>query len=338
MPDAPRPKQHLIATARMYPGAWRQADAFRAGRGKDWPDWPDWCFLPMAGWYAIVSADAGIQKLGPQHAHLIGDIGRLAALGTWRMTQGVYRFDPDLFAAVAGTPVEGDLPADLFYRLPEWCIYVETPGQRWFDSPLYGYFAHLEWDANTGREELRLVLDSDAALQPLPIHIGQWPLAEAVRRAVAEAKRQAVYHGATALAAALPERIDFQLDPLVSLLLYLCSEHAEIGDGAERPRNPEPKRTKKGWRLFAPDKMRAWDVGARIGAALRRGSSAVREGGDGTHASPRPHVRRAHWHTYLVGPGRSERRLKWLPPIPVNVDDPDALPVTIQPVQLIDGG
>ena len=45
--------------------------------------------------------------------------------------------------------------------------------------------------------------------------------------------------------------------------------------------------------------------------------------------------RRAHWHTYLVGPGRRERRLKWLLPIPVNVDDPDALPVTIKPVQPI---
>jgi len=333
MPDAPRPKQHLIAAARRYPGAWRQADAFRADRGKDLPDWPDWCFLPLGGWYAIVSADAEVGRLGLEHGAEVGDIGRLAALGAWRMTQGIYRFDPDLFAAVAGTPVEGDLPGDLFYRLPEWCVYVETPGQRGLDAPLHGFFAHLEWDANTGRPELRLVLDTETGLQPLPVHIGQWPLEEAMQRTVAEAKRQAVFHGATAVTAALSERIDFRLDPLVSLLLYLCSESAEVGDGTQRPRNPEPKRTKKGWRLFAPDKTAVWEVGARIGAALRRESFTARGPGDGTHASPRPHVRRAHWHTYLVGPGRSERQLKWLPPILVNVEDPDALPATIKPVQ-----
>jgi len=47
---------------------------------------------------------------------------------------------------------------------------------------------------------------------------------------------------------------------------------------------------------------------------------------------PRAHIRRAHWHTYLVGAGRSERRLKWLPPIPVNVDDPESLPAVIRQV------
>lgn len=327
---APRPKQHLQAAARLYPGAWRQADDFRSGRGRDLPAWPDWCFLPLAGWYSIVCADAGVARLGPQHAQRVGDVGRLAALGTWRLTQGIYRFDPDLFNAVAKTPVTGDLPVELFYRLPEWCVYVETPGQCWLDTPLYGFFAHMEWDANDGRTELRLVLDCEAALQPLPIHIGKWPLDEALQRAIAEAKRQAIYHGMTARVAQVPDALDLSLDPFISLLLYLCSENAEIGAGGDRPQNPEPKRTKKGWRLFAPDKTRQWDVGVRLGAALRRGQSAAHEPGDSTHASPRPHVRRAHWHTYLVGPGRNERRLQWLPPIPVNVDDPDALPATIK--------
>lgn len=43
---APRPKQHLIDAAKRYPGAWRQVDDFRAGKGKDLPDWPPW--LTMA--------------------------------------------------------------------------------------------------------------------------------------------------------------------------------------------------------------------------------------------------------------------------------------------------
>jgi Type IV secretion-system coupling protein DNA-binding domain len=43
----------------------------------------------------------------------------------------------------------------------------------------------------------------------------------------------------------------------------------------------------------------------------------------GTHASPRAHVRRAHWHTFTRGVGRAERFIKWLPPISVNVGDED---------------
>ena len=179
-----RPQMHLIAAGHLYPKAWRQADQFRADRGKSGlPPWPSWCYLPMAAWYAIVS-----EGKGPLPLDRIGDVGRLAALGSWRVTQGVYRFDQDLYEAVRGTPLEGDLPAAILYRLPEWCVYVETPGMQ--DGRLHGFFAHLEWDAKTGRHELRLLLDQEDLLIPLPIHIGAWPLEEAMRRVGAEAAAQ----------------------------------------------------------------------------------------------------------------------------------------------------
>jgi len=60
----------------------------------------------MAAWYPIVS-----EGKGPLPLDRIGNVGRLAALGSWRVTQGVYRFDQDLYEAVRGTPLEGDLPA-----------------------------------------------------------------------------------------------------------------------------------------------------------------------------------------------------------------------------------
>jgi hypothetical protein len=317
-----RPQKHLIAAGRLYPNAWRQADQFRADRGKSGlPAWPSWCYLPMAAWYAIISGGRG-----PLPLDRIGDVGRLAALGSWRVTQGVYRFDQDLYEAVRGTPLEGDLPTAILYRLPEWCVYIETPGMQ--GGRLHGFFAHLEWDANTGRHELRLLLDHQDLLMPLPVHIGSWPLEEAMRRVTAEATLQG--------GRAVPpmEELTPEIAPILSLLLYLCSEAADYG-GRPRPTNPRPVKTTRGMRLFPPSGPRVWEVGARLGAALRRAYADASENADGAgdRARPRPHIRRAHWHAYRIGPGRKEIRLHWLPPIPVNVEDLSELPAVVHPVE-----
>ncbi|GAP34654.1 hypothetical protein ISF6_5362 [Piscinibacter sakaiensis] len=95
--------------------------------------------------------------------------------------------------------------------------------------------------------------------------------------------------------------------------------------------------------MFPADWPSTWDVGVRLGAALRQAYQAA-ETGSGTHAGPRPHVRRAHWHTILSGPRQredgsviptAERRadLRWMPPIPVNVQDLDQLPATVRRVE-----
>ena len=56
----------------------------------------------------------------------------------------------------------------------------------------------------------------------------------------------------------------------------------------------------------------------------------------GTHASPRPHIRRAHWHSFWVGkrdqPDARSVTLKWLPPIPVNVQGVEDLTTTVRDV------
>lgn len=329
----PRPREHLRVAGKLYPEAWKQVDRFRAGRGEDGlPDWPDWCFLPLAASYAIVSG-GGDNRVGLE---LAGDVGKLGALAAWRVTQGVYRFDETLLQSLVETSVTGDLPVEILQRMPEWCIYIETPGLSIANTPLAGFFSHLEWDANTGREELRLVLDLSLGdgylLQPIPIHLGGG-LSDGIQAAGVEAQRQAWRLKSPEVANTIRESSleDVGLEPLISVLLYLCSVNAEIGDGTRHPQRPVEKKTKNGPRLFPADKPTTWPVGERLGAALRRGYKLAQEG-DGTHQGPRPHIRRAHWHTYRIGAGRTEAVIKWLPPIPVNVDKPDSLAVTVRPV------
>lgn len=338
---APRPKQHLIAAGKRYPGAWRQVDNFRADRGKGLPSWPDWCYLPLAGAYSIVSEG------GEMPTHLLLDVGRLGALIAWRVTQGIYRFDPALYPAIIDTPVDREIPCEVLYHLPEWCLYIETPDLAFNDSPLQGFFAHLEYDINTQRHELRLLLDAESGLVPLPIHLGPWPLNEALERAQAESLRQGVITGRTQLLAQMQGKnladLAGDIAPLISLLLYVCSQSSEIGTPEHRPSNPEPKRTKHGWRLFAAEKTTTWDVGVRIGAALRSAYQRAETGSwtdqGGDRSRPRAHVRRAHWHGYWMGSKEPERAaerrfdLRWMPPIPVNVESPDELPSVIHEVK-----
>ena len=321
-----RARLHLQAASKAYPGAWKRYDAFRQDR-EALGGWPDYVYCPLAGAYAIISG--GGNNRVP--LHLVGDIGRLSAMAAWRPTQGIYRFDPDLYAALWSSPISGDLPCDLLRYLPAWCVYVETgPIQK--AEGFHGFFAHIEYDPNDGREELRLVLDMEDALTPFPLHLGPWDLATALNETGRVARSNAVELGQPAPGNLAALAVHFE--PLVSLLLYLCSDGADY----ERRELPRPKRTKQGWRLFPADKPTTWDVGARIGAAIRAvpsqggpGETAETEG----RARPRPHVRSAHWHSFWRGPldGERSRMVKWLPPMLVNAEDLGQLAVTVRPVR-----
>lgn len=331
----PRPLAHLAAIRQLYPQAWIQIEQFRRDRGHRLPAWPEWCYLPLAAACAIISGGGEV----PLERSL--DIARLGALGAWRVSQGIYAFDAGVLDDLWQTPIDGEIPEEILYRLPEWCVYIEAPGRtvRGLGPeaiPIHGYYAHLEWDPNDERGELRVLLDATVEgqdyLLPIILHRGHGTLDAALAAAHAEALRVARAHGEDAARAAAelaPPVAELVHDTasLVSVLLYLCSQGAEItqtGTSVPHPRRP-PMRYPK-----APT---AWDVAVRLGAAIREAHRRGEEAANvGFHASPRPHIRRAHWHTYLTGPRAEEQRreLRWLPPIPVNVDLGDLVPTIHQ--------
>jgi hypothetical protein len=306
--------------------------------------------MPLAGAYAIAS---GGQSNAPPER--LGDIAALAVLAAWRPTQGVYRFDPTVAEAIRDTPITGEIPTEILHRLPEWCVYIETPGTEYLGASSPGFFALLECDAKDGREELRLSIDTrDSLSTAMPIYLNRGGLAEGIEAAQVEAARQAGLYEAfapddaaslTAIMSIPPDMIAAEMTPRINLLLYLCCTNAEMLDrktGRLRPTKPLPQKTKDGMRMFAAQKPVAWDIGYRLGAAIRHAQEVEpRRPGDGTHASPRPHIRRAHWHSFWTGakakvgqmPADRKLLLKWLPPMPVNIDA-EAQPIpTLHPVR-----
>ena len=314
-----RPSEHLNNFNRKYSKGYDLIDEFRRSRGKDIPNWPKWCFMPMAAFYTVICKATGSDSVPP---HLIPDVSKLTAIATWRYSQGVYRFDPEVFESLWTTKLSGDLPADVLLRLPEWSIYIETPDKNFGESKLFGFWVHLEHDAKNHRKELRFVLDTDGMLIPVPIHIGNWSLEEALEKVMAECARNVPSE-------MLAQFLDGgngsffnteNLMPMVSLVLYLCSDNPDFGVD-KKPERPKAKKTKKhGWRLFQAPGPTIWHIGERIGRLIRESHESVKK--DGSDRFVKPHMRRAHWHGYWSGPLSGPRRFEyqWMPPIPVGID------------------
>lgn len=289
MDQQPSPVMHLRAATKIYPGIWQAIDMLR-----EKPDWPDWCFIPLSEVfsYAISTWDRK-----PDPIALASDVARLAGLAAWRVTQGIYRFDADVYQSMVETPV-GRLPVEVLTLLPEWGVYVETqhmPG-------VIGFFAYCEWDRRSSTPELRLLLDSSDGLTPISIPLTGGSLADAV---------DFIIPGQGKNVAAL-------CSDCVALLLYMCSIAADFGHYSTS--FPDPVKTKRGLRIFPPTSPVIVETGGRLGKILRASQGGLSPSDGYTGKSVAPHLRRAHWHGYWSGnPRRFD--IRWMHPILVNATE-----------------
>ena len=109
---------------------------------------------------------------------------------------------------------------------------------------------------------------------------------------------------------------------------YLASQNADI----------RPVRSGKGSRCLrkngTPLRIQAWDVGFRVGCTVAqmyqdRPSGDLMEQQSMRRASGRrPHIRRAHWHHYWTGKGRSVLVVRWLLPILIHGDPDKLIPIS----------
>lgn len=103
------------------------------------------------------------------------------------------------------------------------------------------------------------------------------------------------------------------IEPLVSLVLYLCSEAAELVDSKGRQPHPrgfrDPART--------PNAPTVWETASRLGARLRSARDASQRHRAGLHSRPRPHVRRVHCPHFWSGRKDADRKLilRWVHPV-----------------------
>lgn len=334
----------LHTVEQRYPNVWSLADNLQshvktAGKHREGSIFSD------AEGYALSCRLQGTNNLNPTfHPALLG------ALVSWRPTKGIYRFHPTLYKALIETDLDGEIPSSLLLRMPGYAVYIETPASESMPYPIEGFFAYL---SRLGKQdELQIVAlirqDErfhgedfnplrDVIIYSLPL--GNHPVSDLVRlhfeRSEADAREAGTpIRKYPEVADDTKLIIEHVVSSILSLLLYLCSEQPEI----ENWTPPEPKAkffgTKR--RLLAAKEAMSWDVGLRVGAALDLSAKQDREGANegGSGSTVRPHIRRAHWHSFWVGKrGSQTLSLRWLPPIAVNTDSAEKLPAVIRQVQ-----
>jgi hypothetical protein len=336
--------------------------------------WPDYVYVPTSVLEEHISRIKNPDDFALLREHMAGDRAEFLSMmkagnmwATWRLTQGIYRFEEALYPHLISTQGAGEIPVDILCRLPEWCVYLETPGLEiprhdGATLPIHGAWAQIDL-AEKDQMVLAILPDVDRAdcdisvltleerlfsiplTQHLPLIPGatvedgmavsfeQWP--KFILGKLANIPRDKIIRSNAKW-----------IKPIVNLLLYLCAGADYAGPA---PQKPQPKKTKRGLRLFPPNSPIVWDVGTRMGSALRAAyaaQSASDATNDGAGRQVRPHIRRAHWHGFRSGarltpegqPIPAEKRrfdLRWLPPIAVNIDDMghDKLPAVIHPVK-----
>jgi hypothetical protein len=309
-----KPREVLRKIARIYNNVWKDVKMVRERKGKYLPDWEDWCYIPIAAGFEIAS-NSNIPEVDVFNI----DSAILTAAAAWKVSQGIYKFDADLYNSLINQGLDGNVPCNALKRLPEYCVYIETINAQFLGKNIDGFWVHLEKDMNHGQEELRFVFFcEDGTLIKMPLHIGNWTIEECINKMIS-------YSLKNITKVELPDMsgsISNEIIPFIQLVLYLCAENIDM---INKPKHPSTRMRTFGG-IDSPKEPKVWNVGERIGTTIRKyrnesNQEITKRDSNGSHSSKRPHIRKAHWHHFWSGKGRKELILKWLPPIPVGIDD-----------------
>ena len=311
---AARLRGHEAVVEEHCPGGVAELEELRANRRREPGAWPGWCWLPTG------FSDELVKRRSPTGLSEQTQLGvgeAMAFVAAWRQGKGIYKVSPEFAEELHATSMPDALPSDVLLQFPEWCAYLAL-------SPapdLVGAYVRLDWDQDAERPALGLLFDIAPHAEPrssvlvgFGVPLGQPSLSAALSELMAEGDEAAEDATGDVLNVAKAIR------PFVELALYLCSVDA---DAVERRNKASKPQRSSG----PPLEPRVWDVGYRVADLLRRpgGSHVAESPGSGPTLSP--HLRRAHWHTYLLGkgsradPSKARRELRWVHPTLVGTGD-----------------
>ena len=341
------PDRWIRELNRRYPSLWNDlrkgyADPvriLRPGRGgiELLTNIPDWCIMPTLFPFLIMTDRYG-------ESFYLTHMDELMTMGSsyiWRCRKGVYRFAPEIYEALVRQPLTGNLPLECLYRMPEWAVYIETPGISYERIPMEGFIAHLDFNMFSQSVDLQFAIFRKGIDIPkmIALPLGEGTLLDAMDR-VDQVDMMFARHLSNIRYIGSRDEYRQTFTSMLQLLLYLCSDEPDMPE----IEHPQKRRCFSGG-VRSPEIPRVWDVGVRISTAIRnyrageaKHSTTETEYEGHRHASPRPHVRSAHWHTYWTGPREAlfpdkKPVMRWIPPLPIGLNGRRELPTNIRMVE-----
>ena len=267
------------------------------------------------------------------------DVFSLAMFATWRLKPYVFEIDDDLFEQVSKSPIPYESPASIFDSLPAWAVYIKlnnhhlpvyTAANEIISLKCYGFWAYKVYSSgqvwlyiypHISQEDMPKTTNIQKFMPSSFIIIDEnLNLFESLKKALEQMMDSKQEQHIS------PEIWDMHLNNsrlYLSLLLLLCVESPQIEDGAQKEINKAsleylPSIHPKTKRFIAPSEPTHLFVGRRLGGQIRAFKAQEAQGAF-TGVSMPPHIRQAHWHGYRYGEGRKLFKLKFLPPIFVNM-------------------
>ena len=324
----------LKKISEQYPKAWDQMEMFHSENGSpQLGSWPDWCYAPMSAALAVASEGYDLNKLPIDiRMAMISVAQAIFAIAPWRLSKEVYVIDEDLKDLLFEQDGELDVPDEVLLQLPYPCFYVELPNTYYRADKIHGFFVTLEYDVNNGDKELKPVfITDDGNIFSYSIHIGAKTIEESVdmldKQALENTNGDKELKRLALRAMQDSAETKIFLKQILQVILYILAQNAEITPSSEQSFITKRGKTVKD----KYSEIRKWDVGIRVGAAIRQQKAKESE-----HQSTRPHMRRGHWHHFWTGPkAQPEERkliLKWLSPMAIAAN-PEDMPITFHEVK-----
>ena len=229
----------------------------------------------------------------------------------WSAYKTIYKIDP-LFLNMLTRTDDTPIHTELFARLPFPAFYVSSQTESGADL---GFIVTFERQPDASYDLILTCIDDKMDTE-----------------LVIRCFNLNIRNGQTISEAILNTHPDETDAPLTGHIMtailtayYLVSLNPDIRQ-IKIPKNKRPT-TQNGTRL----NFRKWDVGFREGASIERMMKQTESEPTGrtvhrTHKN-RPHVRRAHWHHYWTGKGRTELVVRWLAPMVINENAESGAPI-----------
>ena len=186
---------------------------------------PDWCIMPT-----LFPFLAMVERYG-EHFYL-SHMDELMTMGStyiWRCSKGVYRFAPELYDALIHQPLTGDLPQECLFRLPEWAVYVETPGLSYERIPMEGFIAHLDYNLFSRDVDLQFAIFRKGIVEPkmIALPFGEGTLLDAMDRVD---QVDMMFAGRLSNIRYVGSRDEYRqmFSAMLQLLLYLCCDAPDM--------------------------------------------------------------------------------------------------------------